>query len=111
VTDKPPSFNPEIRYLNPPDYEIHEYEGYTYGRPTRHPQFTLLVDNSDGSAKMFKRNMMHNTKNAERWLVGQCRGVRLYCTNSGLYILSHQDIYSCSDLTDKMAAGEFQSIP
>ena len=110
VQDKVPYTNPEIKYLGPPDYEINKYEGYLYGRPLRRPQFVLLVDDSDGTAKMFKRNMVHNNKSPERWLVAECRGVRLYCADNGLYVLSHQDIYSSKNLVDMMAAGEFQPI-
>lgn len=105
-----PYESPELKYLGPPDYEIHKYEGYIYGRPMRAPQFVVLVDDSDGTGKMFKRNMVHNNKHPERWLVAECKGVRLYCADNGMYVLSHQDLYSSQDLVDKMAAGEYESV-
>lgn len=102
--------NVELKYLGPPDYEIDKYEGYIFGRPTRHPFFFLIVDDSDGTAKMFKRNAIHNNKDPERWLVGECQGVRLYFMDNGMWVLSPQDIYASKDLVDKMAAGAFEKV-
>jgi len=103
--------NPELRYLGPPDYEINRHEGYIFGRPNRSPQFVVLVDDSGGEAKMFKRNMVHSSGKAERWLVAECKGVRLYCTDLGMYILTDKDVYSSKDLVDKLAAGDFDAVP
>jgi hypothetical protein len=102
--------NPELRYLGPPDYEIHEHRGYIYGRPLRDPQFVLVVDDSDGKGKMFKRNFMHTDGTSARWLVAQYGGVRLYCTSLGTYILTDKDVYSDAGLIDKLAAGQFERI-
>lgn len=105
------SGNPEYKYLGPPDYEIHKEEGFIYGAPTRAPQFTLIVDDSEGKAKMFKRNMKHSSGRAERWLVAECNGVRLYCVSLGMFVLTSKDVYSDKALVDKLAAGEFADIP
>lgn len=102
--------NPELNYLGPPDYEINQHQGYIHGKPLRSPQFALLVDDSEGTAKMFKRNAMHSNQQPERWLVAECRGVRLYCLGHDMYVLSHQDIYSSKDLVDKMAAGHYENV-
>lgn len=103
--------NPEVKYLGPPDYEIQRFQGYGYGRPNRSPQFVVLMDDSDGTAKMFKRNMVHSDGRAERWLVAEVKGVRLYCTGEQMYILTDKDVYSSKDLVNKLADGEFDAIP
>lgn len=99
--------NPEKAYLSPPDYRIERHQGVIYGQPTKRPNFILIVDNTSDNAKVFKRNMVHSNGKAERWMVGELGGVRLYCTSSGAFILSSKDIYSDKDLVDKLSAGEF----
>jgi len=99
--------NPEKPYLEPPDYRIEHHKGVIYGQPSKGAGFILIVDNTSEDARIFKRNMRHSNGTSERWMVGELNGVRLYCTNTGAFVLSSKDIYSDKDLVDKLAAGEF----
>lgn len=99
--------NPEIRYLGPPDYEISELDGLVFGSPTVGTTWVVAVDNTDESAKMFKRNAMHTDRPAERWLVAECKGVRLYFDGVKTFILTDKDVYPSEDTLRNLAEGKY----
>ncbi len=101
----------ETHYLNPPDYEIHDEGGLIVTEPLPDRRYALMVDNREGNARAFKRNAVHSDKSIQRWLVGELDGVRLYCTEDDVFILTNRDVYPCDDLLDRLRDGAFDGIP
>jgi len=99
--------NPEVKYLQTPDYELSELDGLKFGSPMWSNAWVLTVDNTDEDATIFKRNAVHSDKQAERWLVAELKGVRLYFDGGKNFILTDKDVYPSGDTLRDLAEGKY----